>query len=140
MTQPSPASLLRRAANAMRHRARHATAGPWEAEPVWSGSPAGTSGVSSYAHPAGSMASEVVTASPQRTIRTGGIHHPSDAVYIASWHPAVARAVAELLDEAAIEHETYDCRHCSDIPSHRLPCPALTLAHAYLGTHPTEQS
>lgn len=55
------------------------------------------------------------------------------------WTPAVAHALAELLDEAAIRHGVYDCEFCADRHPDRLPCPALAVAHAYLGTHPMER-
>ena len=47
-----------------------------------------------------------------------------DALHIASWHPAVALAVADLLDRPADDHD-------------ETPCPAidaaLAVARAYLG-------
>jgi hypothetical protein len=55
---------------------------------------------------------------------TDRLLHTGNASHIASWHPVVALAVADLLDEAAEMHD-------------KTPCPAadaaVTVARAYLG-------
>jgi hypothetical protein len=61
---------------------------------------------------------------------------PDDAVHIASWHPAVALAVADWLDAEADRHESLrehggrGLRVDGQVPN------AFTVAHAYLGTTP----
>lgn len=93
----SPAALLRRAAEKMRGLAQRAAGGPWTASPVYSPDASATSGVYSFAHPAGSVASEVV-ASGRIKPGYGGIRHPGNAVYIAAMHPGVALLIADQWD------------------------------------------
>lgn len=54
--------------------------------------------------------------------RTSGM---DDAEHIALWSPPVALAVAELLGQHALLHDSYDCLHD--------PCAALALARRILG-------
>lgn len=49
------------------------------------------------------------------------------AEHIASWHPSVALAVADSLEQHATEHDTYDCNWGDS-------CAATTTARAYLGS------
>lgn len=93
----TPAETIRRAATLMRQRAQAATGSPWHASPVYSKDASATSGVYSHAHPAGSAESEVV-ASGRIKPGYGGIRRGANAEHIASWHPAVALAVAAWLD------------------------------------------
>jgi hypothetical protein len=59
---------------------------------------------------------------------------PELAAHIASWHPAVALAVADWLDSAASAHAHFDGREISvfDLPGMD-DTPALRVARAYLG-------
>ena len=96
------AELLRRAATEMRERANTAMPGGWYA------------GTSNWVIAVfGDLADEYDVAKAQNA---------ADAEYIASWHPAVALAVADWLDAAAD-----DCPACIRAE------PALALARAYLG-------
>lgn len=73
------AELLREAAALMRERAEAATPGPWEYK-----------------------ASGWRIGGPSRDSRVGLGSLPENAQHIASWHPAVAVAVADWLDKMAI--------------------------------------
>lgn len=56
-----------------------------------------------------------------------------DAKHIASWHPAVALAVANLLDSLAEHVESHDCEaHCEPFGCQPV-LEATELARAYLG-------
>lgn len=53
--------------------------------------------------------------------------HPTRSVHIATWDPAAAHAVADLLDQHAGEHDSYDCGetdydgfHCAALKTARL--------------------
>jgi hypothetical protein len=101
------AEILMRAAADMRAKAEAATSGPWgsrETEHGWSVMHGGL---------------EVVT---EASVSLW------DSEHIASWHPAVATAVADLLDHAADEWDDYQWP--SDRP---LIDEAVDLARAYLG-------
>jgi hypothetical protein len=102
----APAAVLRRAAEKMRTLAQRATDGPWTASPVYSPDASATSGVYSYAHPTGTVLSEVV-ASGRIKQGYGGIRHPGNAVYIAAMHPGVALLIAESWAAHATEMEEY---------------------------------
>lgn len=102
------AETLRRAASLMRERAARALMPPWHVDRrddgrAWICETAGDGTV-------------------EQTLALHGF--PSTAEHIASWHPAVALAVADLLDRAADDHDD-------------TPCPAvdaaLAVARAYLG-------
>lgn len=97
------AEVLRRAAALMRERARAATSGPWESIPAgaWTGRVFGDDD---------EMVAKTSTETPD---------NHGNAEHIASWHPAVAFAVADLLIEASV-----------DWPEHPA---ALAVARAYLG-------
>lgn len=99
----APAAVLRRAAEKMRGLAQRATDGPWTASPVYSPDASATSGVYSYAHPTGTVLSEVV-ASGRIKQGYGGIRHPGNAVYIAAMHPGVALLIAAWLEAEADAH------------------------------------
>lgn len=118
-TDPTPTDLLREAAALMRERAEAATPGPWETS-------VNDSGVSYRL-----LDASVITASLGDHVATAeldlhAIEGPhgaegADAYHIASWHPAVALAVAVLLEGMAAEK--WDFRHDE----------ALAVARAYLG-------
>ena len=96
----SPAGELRAAAKLLRDRANSATSGPWRYNPVKHFRYPGTSTFeeSVFTGPAGKDALSVA--------RTGPSDDPqsmADADYIASMHPVVALAVADLLDEVAAD-------------------------------------
>lgn len=85
MTGQSDADLLRRAATLMRERAEDATAGPW-------GQAQGASGAWWIEAPYTATIAD---------IDIDSLRPEADAVHIASWHPAVALAVADWLDKEA---------------------------------------
>ena len=90
------ADILRRAASLMRERAEAATSGPWEFRPR-----RGTE--SMFDNPA--TIGFVDAAGYFVMLREGTWTTENDMGYIASWHPAVALAVADMLDEAALTVE-----------------------------------
>lgn len=101
------AELLREAACLMRERAEAATPGPWEAfgdHLVWP--------------------SEKGPAANDPILAMFGEAHDESATHIASWHPAVAIAVADWLE--VTERDTGS----SSTAYHA----ALTVARAYLGS------
>lgn len=129
------AAVLREAAALMRERAEAATPGPWSAadehelldgsSPTWcvSNMRPGFEAMSPTKGYLGDVAETSL-----------GFHQPCDeynALHIASWHPAVALAVADWLDhqatsaERAERFQAYDERHWMG---------ALTIARAYLGS------
>jgi hypothetical protein len=96
--------ILRRAAARMRDRAEAATPGPWHQSIACSGTRV-------------SGCSEVVP-----------IIADSDAEHIASWHPAVALAVADWLEATALTWT-----HLERNGVHLVRINALAVATAYLG-------
>jgi hypothetical protein len=120
------AETLRRAAAQMRHRAEAATPGPWRftdseaAYDVWNG---GMVVVSADGDPIANCEDEWYEPDP------GEPAPINDATHIASWHPAVALAVADWLEEAA-EDRTYELMPESTYDA------ALAVANAYLGGTP----
>lgn len=82
------AEVLRRAAALMRERAEAATSSPWHYE----------NGATGFA--------PMVVGDSMAVAETFDKPHLSDAQHIASWHPAVALAVADWLDATAAEHES----------------------------------
>lgn len=92
------AELLREAAAKMRKRAEAATPGPWRftdseaVDDVWNG---GIVVVSADGDPIANCEDEWYESDP------GEPAPINDAEHIASWHPAVALAVADWLDECA---------------------------------------
>jgi hypothetical protein len=119
----SPSSVLRQAAKLMRERAEKSTGGPWEP-----GGGTVDQAVSPYA--------EVISREVKcGTFCQGGTAVPpseADAEHIASWHPAVALAVADVLEGAARSVDFY-----AHVPECSLPgfvTAALAVARAYLGT------
>lgn len=102
------AETLRRAAALMRGRAEAAAAGPWRAIPARDGLPA-------------IVAAAAVLADVDEST--------ADAEHIASWHPAVALAVADLLDYLA---PLADGPWGPDSTIDR----AVRIAETYLGGHP----
>ncbi len=102
--------MLREAAELMRQRAKAASEGPWSAYTdglVWA-----------------NRLGDPVSASTE----------PEDAEHIASWHPAVALAVADWLDAAANREQEYrnGPYQCEPIEGDEVHA-ALTIARAYLG-------
>ena len=113
------AETLRQVAALMRERAEAATPGPWH--PVQSDYTFNPSIGTVNAEGAEHLRSDqwIAEAGPDGE---GGMEN---AEHIASWHPAVALAVAATLDQHADIHNTYDCVH--------EPCAAEEAARAYLG-------
>ena len=105
------ADTLRKAAALMRERAQAATPGPWEFRPR-----RGFESVNENPATIGFRD----TAGYFVMLREGTWATEGDMGYIASWHPAVALAVADWLDNAA-RLWPYDGQ------------PALAVARAYLG-------
>ncbi len=101
------ADLLRRAAALMRERAQDATPGPWQVDT--------TDGADYVFDVATGGFCFVPDNNCQRPV--------ANAAYIASWHPVVARAVADWLDFIAVS---------SDFGMEP-PIKALRVARAYLG-------
>ena len=119
MTPIQVGDELRAAAKLMRERAEAATPGPWEPDP-------------------GNNVSDNVRADGRLVIDGGGYARldgskpvvygaalTADAAHIASWHPAVAAAVADWLDRFA---DPVYCYGPVEYDS------ALNIARAYLGT------
>jgi hypothetical protein len=106
------AEILRKAAALMRERAEAATSGPWALASV--------SGQGFAVHRGEHTTVSLFSAS-------------YDAEHIASWHPAVALAVADWLEAEAVAHsgEIFDdwdaATACCRMPA------ALAVARAYLG-------
>lgn len=111
------AETLRRAAALMRERAEAATSGPWSVGPYH-------------------QLTSVLTEDGGLTIASvGAPHHPfvrADADHIASWHPAVARAVADWLDRKAERAEDMWLTHGQQMRGPEW-LDALAVARAYLG-------
>ncbi len=107
------ADVLRRAATLMRERAEAATPGPWQTHGQW------VRQKMTWDQPSEFVVSGCADAGIQR--------QRADAAHIASWHPAVALAVADWLDDVATFGTPTD--------GHLRPClvPALAVARAYLG-------
>lgn len=101
------AAVLREAAALMRERAEAATPGPWTYEDAPNGFPP-------------------MVDKP----------HLSDAEHIASWHPAVALAVADWLDAQADYHETLQQHGARGLRADGQVPNAFTVARAYLNTPP----
>ncbi|GAA4823775.1 hypothetical protein [Streptomyces ziwulingensis] len=91
---------LRNAAAKLRKHVKHATESPWVTGSVWSPRVTSTSAVYSHAHPAGTVASEVVASGKIRP-GYGGIREPWNAEYIALMQPSVGAALASLLEVEA---------------------------------------
>lgn len=102
----SPAGIVCRAARLLEDRANVATGGPWNASPVFSPDATATSGVYSFAHPSGSVESEVV-ASGRIKPGYGGIRQPHNAVFIAALDPDVAKAIAAAWEHLADDMADY---------------------------------
>lgn len=96
------ADLLRRAAQAMRERAEAATPGPW----TYDGNPSGAvwplpyPATLAYVQPRRDEL-PVAYAIPNGDVIPTGTQ-VANAEHIASWHPAVALAVADWLDDEAV--------------------------------------
>src|SRR5690349_20508668 len=98
------AETLRRAAALMRERAEAATPGTWDPQD-WDDT-------------------HVVISDPDQDPIADRIADEDDALHIASWHPAVALAVAVLLDKEAEAIESGNWRPCA--------YDALAVARVYL--------
>lgn len=121
---------LRYASHLIRSRANLAAGSPWKAAPVWSPDSTSTSGIYSHAHPTGTVASEVAASARVRP-GCGGIRNPHNAVHIASFaDPAVALAVADLLDRTVDNAEERGIDGGVDEPH------VLAIARAYLAGEP----
>lgn len=111
--QTSPVAEIRAAVAKLRKHVKHATDSPWHSRPVWSPDSPGLSAVYSYAHPAGSVESEVVASGSIRS-GYGGIREPWNAEYIALMQPAVGAALAEWLNLEADITEARIAEHGTD--------------------------
>ena len=122
------AETLRRAAALMRERAEAATPGPWLADVLGSEGYA-VREVNGKPQPGSRIPR------PVRVARCGYEEWGTDkanAAHIASWHPAVALAVAGWLDDTASANERV--AELSGEPTSRvLNKHALAVARAYLG-------
>lgn len=105
--------ILRRAATLMRERAVAATPGPWDADVMF------VVGQVQGGRPGGEVIAEAHYTIPREERH----RHTSDANHIASWHPLVAFAAAEMLEEFA---------RLDDQGIHP-PTSVVTLAKRYLG-------
>jgi hypothetical protein len=129
MTDTSPAVLLRQAATQIRERARAAAPGPWKltraSQDLRLESPALGDELASWTYSVRpwepSDWDECDTAVPE---------------HIASWHPDVALAVAELLDFSAATSRILDAvgQDPDNRPTHHY---ALAVARTYLGIEET---
>ena len=111
--QTTPAAEIRAAVAKLRKHVKHATNSPWHSRPVWSPDAVSTSAVYSYAHPTGTVDSEVVASGRIRS-GYGGIREPWNAEYIALMQPAVGALLADWLDSVAEKYE--DAYH--DVAEH----------------------
>ncbi len=109
------AAVLRAAAALMQSRAEAATAAPWSQEGV------------PYA-PSRNVRAQHQDGWPLQGVAYG-VSRIDDAAHIASWHPAVALAVADMLDNLAVA-----ARFDAGSPLNGAVEDALTVARAYLGT------
>ncbi len=112
------AEVLRRAAASMRERAEAATPGPWIVDVDCPHI------VMHPDKPGFSWDGTAVTAIQEDDF---GLTDPADAGHIASWHPLVALAVADWLDDTARVWEAFDAD-----PDFVQDEPALAVARAYL--------
>lgn len=120
------ADVLRRAAAKMRERAEAATPGPWHV--VASGMGIRTPTPAAYRFIRDDREHTVAEAWDSMTGR-------EDAAHIASWHPAVALAVANWLDEQAgcLEEDATTFRFATPESREAMYADALAVARAYLG-------
>jgi len=107
------AEALREAAAKMRERAELAMDGPWESRVLGDG--------------------RAWVASKDDALSMHG--YPATAEHIASWHPAVALAVADWLEDTATANERVGVMFASVLNGRNaLNQKALAVAHAYLGS------
>ena len=93
------AEMLRRAASLMRERAEAATPGSWSVEVRRDGSPRGV--IAGYDDVIAPGHVECMSYCYGGTSTLEGERLAEDAEHIASWHPAVALAVAKVLESDA---------------------------------------
>lgn len=122
---------LRQAAALMRERALKAIPSPWVAEPL------GSEGYAIFGPGINPNAASVRLRVRRWVARIGMNDWSVDkdtAKHIASWHPAVALAVADWLESEAQAHFHFgdEVRSVYDQPN--MGGPALAVARAYLGT------
>ena len=124
MSDATPAAELRAAAKAMRWRAQAATEGPWQ--PV-----AGIYGTETFAAVIGPQGKAEDAETWLMATGHGAASQEADADHAASWHPGVALAVADWLEETARRSEvgTFGITGMVDA--------ALRMARAYLDTGAT---
>lgn len=130
-TDQGDSALILRAAKLMKERAEFATASPWHARPVWSTDAVSTSAVYSYAHPTGTVESEVIASGRIRS-GYGGSRNPNDVVHIAGMQPSVALLLAAWLEscgEALAATSVDFIAGCDEPDAVRT---ALGIAEAYL--------
>lgn len=121
---PSDAETLREAAALIRTYADSATPGPWAAVAGAFGNPSeGPDHMRVIQRPCRNAHHAVARA---EYTSYGG----ADTEHIASWHPGVARAVANWLDATALEFDSLDFTHTEQRGGRRTA--ALAVARAYL--------
>lgn len=125
--------LVREAARLMRERAQAATPGPWS--PDETGTVCAVADLRPGDGPGGKILppdGPMEVAECYRNERRGERGH--NAAHIASWHPAVALAIADLLYAVAQREEWYQSGEPSaDDPEDDEMALALGIARAYLG-------
>jgi hypothetical protein len=109
------ADLLRRAAALMRKRAKSATPGPWEVMHA-------AEDHIGFREPSGFFS----------MLKQGTWGTKADTEHVASWHPAVALAVADLMDDGATFIEYVAANHSADASGTEGQF-FLAVARAYLG-------
>ena len=122
------ADTLTRAAAEMRRCAEMAEPGRWK---LW--------GMTVMADPKGtsSVDDAIKVAHTSTPSTTGLLLHTGNAQHIASWHPAVALAMADLLDNEASLMEGTTAHPELHMPLNAARCDLLmAVAHAYLGEQP----
>ena len=137
----TPAETIRRAIEQMRARAEKATSAPWRL-----GEHAEYGPMEAWGNDDGWNASMVAT-TKTRLNPQGSPRAAADAEHIASWHPAAALAVAELLERLLDIHDPVTdpdgdtwCIRCVRGPVYMWPCGEIEgvvrLARTYLGETP----
>jgi hypothetical protein len=83
----SPADTIRQAATLMRQRAQAATPGPWISQ--------------KFFHSGDLVAYNIESRHPDHMGHVGSVEDLPDLIYVASWHPIVALAIAESWEQQA---------------------------------------
>ena len=133
------AERLREAATLMRERAEAARPGPWWIHDdndcdIWWGDQAAVRAVDQDTRalrPLMSDAEIEATWDHAGCVIGSDVDRAEDAAHIASWHPVVALAVADLLDAVALVADHYPPL---EIRPDSVASKALAVADAYLGS------